>query len=82
VYSYKRVLALTERAFADALATIEAAAKTDTPAQSCHALTQQHDLIREPEVYADLFTHAAMAASACGEVAMVPETTTSQGGQA
>lgn len=82
VYSYKHVLALSERAFADALATIEAAATTGTPAQPCHALTPQHDLIREPEVYADLFTHAAMAASACGEVEMATATTTSQGGQA
>jgi len=82
VYSYKRVLALSERAFADALATIEAAATAGTPAQPCHALTQQHDLIREPEVYADLFTHAAMAACACGERGMVTATTTRQGGQA
>jgi transposase len=64
VYSYKRVLALTERSFADALASIEAASTTAdvdgvSPGAGAGVLTQQHELIRDAHEYADLFAHAA-----------------------
>jgi transposase len=66
VYSYKRVLALTERVMAQALAALEAApGRADAPAPAtASALTQQHELIRHADEYADLFAHAAGAASA------------------
>jgi hypothetical protein len=67
VYSYKRVLALTEALFAQAIAAIEAA-----PSAGAHTLTQQHALIRDADEYADLFAHASAATA----------TTTEQGGQA
>ena len=60
VYSYKRVLALTEALFAQAMAAIEAASG-EAPAAGAHALTQQHELIRDAEEYGDLFAHAATA---------------------
>ena len=60
IYSYKRMLALTERVFAEALATLEAAsARADVPDSAASALTQRHELIREADEYADLFAHAA-----------------------
>ncbi len=62
VYSYKRVLALTESIFAQALATIETAS-SGAPAAGAHALTQQHELIRDAEEYGDLFAHAAATAA-------------------
>ena len=58
VYSYKRVLALTETLFEQAMAAIEAAAG-GTPTAGAHTLTQQHALIRDADEYADLFAHAA-----------------------
>jgi hypothetical protein len=59
VYSYKRVLALTERVFAQALATLEvASAHANAQGPAASALTQQHELIREADEYADLFAHA------------------------
>ena len=60
VYSYKRVLALTEALFAQAMAAIEAESSS-APAAGAHALTQQHELIRDAEEYGDLFAHAAAA---------------------
>ena len=60
VYSYKRVLALTEAVFAQAMAAIETAS-TSAPAAGAHALTQQHELIRDAQEYGDLFAHAAAA---------------------
>jgi hypothetical protein len=67
VYSYKRVLALTERIFADALAILEAAsASAGVPDPATRALTQQHELIREADEYADLFAHAAAVTATTG----------------
>ena len=57
IYSYKRVLALTEALFAQAMAAIEAAS-SGAPANGSHALTQQHELIRDADEYGDLFAHA------------------------
>lgn len=62
ISSYKRVLALSEALFAEAVNAIEAQAKDE----HCHtppvaALAQQHALIREVHEYGDLFMHAATA---------------------
>jgi hypothetical protein len=62
VYSYKRVLALTEALFAHAMVAIETAS-SEAPAAGAHALTQQHELIRDAEEYGDLFAHAAATAA-------------------
>ena len=69
VYSYKRVQALSERLFASAMAALDDGANNDSQAQTgandlCANLAQQHELIRQADEYADLFTHAALAASA------------------
>ena len=73
VYSYKRVQALSERLFASAMAALDDGANheanNDSQAQAGANvlganLAQQHELIRQADEYADLFTHAAMAASA------------------
>ena len=64
IYSYKRVLALTEAIFAEALNAIEAHATSDhSEAATTPALTQQHELIREADEYGDLFAHAAATAA-------------------
>jgi len=60
VYSYKRVQALTERAFAQALDAMEAAGLAGEKVGTT-ALTQQHALIRDADEYGDLFAHAAAA---------------------
>jgi transposase len=73
IYSYKRVLALTEALFAQAMAAIEAA-PSSAPVAGAKALTQQHALIRNADEYADLFAHAATATA--------DTNTTEQGGQA
>jgi hypothetical protein len=73
IYSYKRVLALTEALFAQAMAAIEAA-PSGAPVAGAKALTQQHALIRNADEYADLFAHAATATA--------DTNTTEQGGQA
>jgi transposase len=65
VHSYSHVKKLTERLITQALLALQPS--TTAPAQSPHALAQQHELIRSAQEYADLFTHAA---------------TTSQGGMA
>ncbi len=75
VYSYKRVQALSERLFADAMAAMHDGANDASQAHSGAAvlganLAQQHALIRQADEYADLFTHAAMAASAAVAKAM------------
>lgn len=69
VYSYKRVLALTERAMVDALATLEQAdcARQNTASAQSAGLIQQHALIRDADEYADLFAHAASAAPEQGD---------------
>ncbi len=85
VYSYKHVKALAERLFADAMAAMDEAASMDIQAHPDTAmlrphLAQQHELIRQADEYADLFTHAAMAASAAvSKAKMAPN---AQGGEA
>jgi transposase len=73
VYSYKRVQALSERIFVSAMAALDDGAnhevnngsQSQAGANDLGAnLAQQHELIRQADEYADLFTHAAMAASA------------------
>jgi transposase len=80
IYSYKRVLALTQTIFAQALATIETAS-SGAPASDSHTLTQQHELIRDADEYADLFAHAA-AVTATTATGSTTATTTEQGGRA
>ena len=63
IYSYKRVLALTEALFADALEAIEANAGGEHVAPTAAVLTQQHGLIRDAHEYGDLFAHAAATAT-------------------
>ena len=75
VYSYKQVKALAARLFADAMAAMD---EESNMASSVHAdtmalegtLVQQHELIRQTDEYADLFTHAALVASAVVAKAM------------
>jgi transposase len=81
VYSHKHVKVLAERLFADAMAAMHEA---PTNGHACggdpvheDALAQQHELIRQTDEYADLFTHAAMMASAAVSRAM----DAAQGGQ-
>lgn len=66
IYSYKRVLALTEGLFADALNAIEAqgcsGSSESAAGGAMPTLVQQHALIREPQEYGDLFAHAAATA--------------------
>jgi len=65
VYSYKRVLALTEGLFADALHALQAQAGGEQDQVTMTtALTQQHALIRDADEYGDLFAHAAAIATA------------------
>ena len=78
VYSYKRVLALTEALFEQAMAAIEAAA-SGTPAGGANALTQQHALIRDADEYGDLFAHAAAVTVTATDATA---STTEQGGRA
>jgi hypothetical protein len=66
VYSYKRVLALTEHLFADALAAIQAT-PVAAGSSASSALTQQHELIRDADEYADLFAHAAAVTATAGD---------------
>ena len=61
IYSYKRVLALTEVLFAEALQAVEAQASKEQVTAATTALTQQHGLIRDADEYGDLFAHAAAA---------------------
>jgi hypothetical protein len=80
---------LAERLFADAMAAMDEAANDGHDGgggsgggvgDRVHAdpLAQQHALIRQGDEYADLFTHAAMVASAAVSRAM----DAAQGGQA
>ena len=73
IYSYKRVLALTEALFTQAIEAIDAQANAGNPGAPVTTLTQQHALIREAQEYGDLFAHAA---------AMATASTTPQGAQA
>lgn len=64
IYSYKRVLALTESIFADAINAMEAQVGGEhSNVATTAALTQQHELIRNADEYGDLFTHAAAIAT-------------------
>lgn len=56
VYSYKRVQLLTEELFAQAVKAVE-----QGQAPSTATLTQQHELIRDPDEYGELFAAAAGA---------------------
>ena len=69
IYSYKRVLALADLAFTEALNALDQApssvpADRHPTAPSARELAQHHELIRQGDEYADLFAHAATLASA------------------
>ena len=68
VYSYKRVQAMTEALFAQALNAIEAPVGPDIreggQEVAMPSLVQQHELIRDASEYGDLFAHAAATAVA------------------
>jgi hypothetical protein len=80
VYSYKHVLALAERGFADAMALMQAGAGDGSCAQGAAVtadatiLTQQHELIRDADEYADLFAQASAT--------LATRTSVAQGAQA
>lgn len=84
IYSYNHVKTLVERLFAQAMVAMDEAANdghADRVASDLvheDPLAQQHELIRQADEYADLFTHAAMLAGAAVSRAM----DTAQGGQA
>ncbi len=84
VYSYNHVKTLAERLFAQAMVAMDEATNdghADRVASDLvheDPLAQQHELIRQADEYADLFTHAAMLAGAAVSRAM----DTAQGGQA
>jgi len=78
-YSYKRVLALAEVIFAQALAAIETestGASSSASAAGARTLTQQHELIRDADEYADLFAHAAAVTATSTLAAATANTTT------
>ena len=75
IYSYKRVLALTERVFAQAVDAMDAGSQAGEKAGTT-ALTQQHALIRDADEYGDLFAHAAATTAAA------TTTANTQGGRA
>ena len=80
VYSYNHVKTLSERLFASAMAAMDEAANdghdgggsggSGGDLVQSDPLAQQHELIRRGDEYADLFTHAAMMASAAVSRAM------------
>ena len=79
VYSYNHVKALAERLFADAMAAMHEASTNShgegggggaSDPVGEDPLAQQHELIRQADDYADLFTHAALVASAVVAKAM------------
>jgi transposase len=83
VYSYNHVKALAERLFASAMASMDEGSNHGSDGDAGDSLedgllAQQHELIRQADEYADLFTHAAMLAGAAVSRAM----DTAQGGQA
>ena len=59
IHSYRHVKALTEKFVAEALASIDAA--DSAPRQGELALTQEHPLIRQADIYAELFARCAAA---------------------
>jgi hypothetical protein len=75
VYSYNHVKTLAERLFAEAMVAMDEAASMVSPVHADTTalegtLVQQHELIRQADEYADLFTHAALVASAAVAKAM------------
>ena len=58
IYGYKHVKALTERLMAEAVETINSSPVL-LPAQAELPLTQEHQLIRSPDEYADLFARCS-----------------------
>ncbi len=83
VYSYNHVKTLSERLFASAMASMDEGSNhgpDGVASDLVHEdpLAQQHELIRQADEYADLFSHAAMLAGAAVSRAM----DTAQGGQA
>lgn len=60
-YSYKRVLALTERIFAEAVVSLEVHRQAAGESAGAMLLTQEHELIRDGAEYGDLFARAAAA---------------------
>ncbi len=83
VYSYNHVKTLSERLFASAMASMDEGSNhgpDGVASDLVHEdpLAQQHELIRQADEYADLFTHAAMLAGAAVSRAM----DAAQGGQA
>ena len=83
VYSYNHVKTLSERLFASAMASMGEGSNHGSDGDAGDSLedgllAQQHELIRQADEYADLFTHAAMLAGAAVSRAM----DTAQGGQA
>jgi transposase len=83
VYSYNHVKALAERLFASAMASMGEGSNHGSDGDAGDSLedgllAQQHELIRQADEYADLFTHAAMLAGAAVSRAM----DAAQGGQA
>jgi hypothetical protein len=83
VYSYNHVKALAERLFASAMASMDEGSNHGSDGDAGDSLedgllAQQHELIRQADEYADLFTHAAMLAGAAVSRAM----DAAQGGQA
>jgi hypothetical protein len=82
LYSYKRVQAMTETLFADALNAIEAQAggsgSGTMTTVAAPGLTQQHELIRDADEYGDLFAQAAATATVSTLVAAA----STQGGRA
>jgi hypothetical protein len=83
VYSYNHVKTLSERLFASAMASMDEGSNHGSDGVAGDSLedgllAQQHELIRQADEYADLFTHAAMLAGAAVSRAM----DAAQGGQA
>ena len=83
VYSYNHVKTLSERLFAQAMVAMDEGSNHGSDGDAGDSLedgllAQQHELIRQADEYADLFTQAAMLAGAAVSRAM----DTAQGGQA
>ena len=82
VYSYNHVKTLSERLFASAMASMDEGSNHGSDGVAGDSLedgllAQQHELIRQADEYADLFTHAAMLTGAAVSRAM----DAAQGGQ-
>jgi len=73
LYSYRHVKAATEKLVTEALAAIDHA--DATPVQGELALTQEHELIRGGDDYAELFARGAATATATATAATSTTTT-------